>query len=137
MDANTPIASSAGRTTKILRIIVGSLLGLIILVGGLVALFYNSTPAALRQPTSAHFHFRLQIIADGQAVNFADDKYQTDFNADICSATLTKQPFHFHDKLDQFVHIHWKSMTGGLLLINYGWNLIGGPNGGYQQGADQ
>lgn len=116
------------RTTKILRAVVGTVLGLIVLAGGLLALLYYSTPPALRQPTTAHFHFRLQIIADGQAVNFADDKYQTDFNKDICNAELTKQPFHFHDKLDQFVHVHWDHMTGGLLLKNYGWNLIGGTN---------
>ena len=24
---------------------------------------------------------------------------------------------HFHDQLDQFVHIHWDHITGGILLV--------------------
>jgi hypothetical protein len=27
------------------------------------------------------------------------------------------------------VHIHWAGITGGILLKDYGWNLIGGPSG--------
>lgn len=116
------------RTTKVLRWVVGTVLAFILIAGAVVAWMYFSSPAAVRQPTSAHFHFRLQIIADGKAVNFAEDKYQTEFNKDICNADLTKQPFHFHDKLDQFMHVHWDHMTGGLLLKNYGWNLVGGTD---------
>jgi hypothetical protein len=68
-------------------------------------------------------------LINGRPQNFAQDKFQTPFNADICTAALTQQPIHFHDSIDQFVHIHWAGITGGLLLKDYGLNLIGGPSG--------
>lgn len=116
--------TSSHTLTVVLRVI----LGVIIAALGVLAYAYFSTPAALRRPTSDHFHFRLQVITDGKAANFGDDKYQTEFNKDICDAALTAQPIHFHDHLDQFVHIHWAHITGGILLKDYGWNLIGGAN---------
>jgi hypothetical protein len=116
----------ADRLTRTLRWVVGSVVGIVVLGGGVIAAAYFTTPAALRRPANGHFHFRLQVVVDAKPVNFADDKYQTEFNADICTAALTKQPVHFHDKLDQFVHIHWANISGGIVLKNYGWNLIGG-----------
>lgn len=116
------------RVTLALRWVVGLFATVIVVAGSWVAYAYASTPSSLRHPTSTHYHFRLQIIADGQAVNFAGDTYQTEFNKDICSALLTKEPVHFHDKLDQFVHIHWNHLTGGIVLKDYGWNLIGGAS---------
>jgi hypothetical protein len=127
--SDAPPRPSADRLTRILRRLVGGILALVVLVGGAFVYAYVSTPPELRHPTQAHYHFRLQIILDGKPVNFAADKFQTDFNKDVCNAVLTKEPFHFHDKLDQFVHVHWDHMTGGLLLKNYGWNLIGGAGG--------
>ncbi len=109
-----------------LRWVLGLIVLAVVAVGGWYAYAYASTPAALRHPVSAHYHFRLQVIVGGQAVNFADAKYQTEFNKDICSAALTKEPVHFHDQLDQFVHIHWNHLTGGIVLKDYGWKLIGG-----------
>ncbi len=102
------------------------------LVGGVVlvllgyGLLFAVTPAAIRQPKAAHEHLRLQIVNGGQAISFVGDEYQTAFDKDVCSAALTKEPIHFHDKLDQFVHLHWAGMTGGLLLKHYGWDFIGG-----------
>jgi hypothetical protein len=104
-------------------------LAAIIVIAGLATYAYAFSPQPIRHPTSTHFHFRLQILADGQPVNFAQDKFQTPFNTDICTAALTQQPVHFHDSVDQFVHIHWAGITGGILLKDYGWNLIGGPSG--------
>jgi hypothetical protein len=120
--------ASPDRLTRALRVIVGAVLALAVLAGAALAYMYYSTPAGLRHPAQAHFHFRLQIIADGQPVDFTQDKFQTEFDKDICDADLTKSPVHFHDRLDQFVHIHWAHITGGVLLKNYGWNLKGGPD---------
>lgn len=87
---------------------------------------YLATPAAIRQPRFEHAHVRLQIIAEGQEVDFGEDKFQTPYDKDMCSDELTAQPIHFHDNKNQFIHLHWKGMTGGLILKYYGWNLIGG-----------
>ncbi len=125
-ESEAPEAKSTDRTTLVLRWVVGAILGAIVIAAAWYTYAYAATPAAIRHPAHDHFHFRLQILVDSQAVNFADAKYQTAFNKDLCTATITKEPFHFHDEMDQFVHIHWKDMTGGLLLKNYGWNLIGG-----------
>lgn len=87
---------------------------------------YASTPAQLRMPAAAHYHFRLQIINHGQPVNFAADNFQTPYDKLSCSVDLPTEPIHFHDNLDQFVHIHWQGITGGMLLKQYGWNEIDG-----------
>jgi hypothetical protein len=120
--------TSADRLAPVLRWITAIIVTVIVLGGSFVAYAYFSTPDPLRRPVQAHYHFRLQVVNGGQIVNFADAKYQTAFNDDNCSALITKEPIHFHDNLSQFVHIHWAHMTGGILLKNYGWNLIGGTD---------
>lgn len=136
MEEETPHAApaSSDRLTRILRLVVGVVLAVIVLGGAWYAYAFAISPEAVRHPKSTHFHFRMQVINGGTAVNFAEDKFQTEFNKDICTAVITKEPFHFHDHLDQFVHVHWAGMTGGLLLKYYGWNLIGGTDGtlGYE-----
>lgn len=114
------------RLTLALRWVLG-LIGLAaIIAGGSIAYAYASTPGAVRVPQQAHYHFRIQVINNGQAVNFAEGKYQTEFRKDMCTAAITNEPSHFHDGLDQFVHVHWAHLTGGMILKNYGWNFIGG-----------
>jgi hypothetical protein len=71
----------------------------------------------------------MQILADGKAVDFGQEKFQVPLGQDACSADLTERPIHFHDRKDQMVHIHWDGMTGGMVLKNYGWDYIGGLNG--------
>jgi hypothetical protein len=127
-ESQPAIKPGPDRLTMVLRLVVGLLL-LAVVVGGVwLAAAYAFSPAAIRHPARTHFHFRLQVINGGTPVNFAEDKFQTPFDTDNCSAALTREPIHFHDQLDQFVHIHWAGMTGGLLLKNYGWNFISGPD---------
>lgn len=87
---------------------------------------YAASPAVIRNPKFEHYHFRTQIIVNGKAENFAEDKYQQDYAKDQCNANLPEQPIHFHDGKDQFTHIHWEGMTGGMVMKYYGWNYIGG-----------
>lgn len=89
---------------------------------------YASSPDVIREPKLEHYHFRMQILVNGKAENFAEDKYQQDYAKDQCNANLPEQPIHFHDKKDQFTHIHWEGMTGGMVMKYYGWNYIGGIN---------
>lgn len=87
---------------------------------------FAASPDVIRNPKLEHYHFRMQIVVDGQAENFAEDKYQQDYAKDQCNGNLTEQPIHFHDGVDQFTHIHWEGMTGGMVMKYYGWNYIGG-----------
>lgn len=89
---------------------------------------YAASPTVIREPQLEHYHFRMQIVVDGKAENFAEDKYQKDYAKDQCNGSLTEQPIHFHDGVDQFTHIHWEGMTGGMVMKYYGWNYIGGVN---------
>jgi hypothetical protein len=89
---------------------------------------YAASPAVIRKPKLEHYHFRMQILVNGKAENFAETKYQQDYAKDQCNASLPEQPIHFHDNKDQFTHIHWEGMTGGMVLKYYGWNKIGGIN---------
>lgn len=91
-----------------------------------VIMVYSLTPSHLRKPKIAHHHFRLQLIVEGNKVNFADSGYQETYEKNICSGGLTKTPIHFHDGEDQIVHIHWADITGGEVLKYYGMNRIGG-----------
>lgn len=85
------------------------------------------TPLAIREPKVEHAHFRLSLIANGTPVDFSTEAFQKQADA-VCTDDLSAEPIHFHDHKNQFVHLHWKGVTGGLVLKNYGWNMIGGPN---------
>lgn len=87
---------------------------------------YAVSPAVIRNPKLEHYHFRMQILVDGKAEDFSTEGYQTGYAKDQCNANLPEQPIHFHDNKDQFTHIHWEGMTGGMVMKYYGWNVIGG-----------
>lgn len=101
---------------------------LVIGFGSYAGYVYAASPTVIRDPKLEHYHFRMQILVNGKAENFAEDKYQQDYAKDQCNASLPEQPIHFHDKKDQFTHIHWEGMTGGMVMKYYGWNYIGGIN---------
>ncbi len=87
---------------------------------------YATSPAVVRDPKLEHYHFRMQILVNGKAEDFSTKAYQTGYAKDQCNANLPEQPIHFHDNKDQFTHIHWEGMTGGMVMKYYGWNYIGG-----------
>ena len=87
---------------------------------------YASSPAVIRDPKLEHYHFRMQVLVNGIAEDFSTQAYQTGYAKDQCNASLPEQPIHFHDNTDQFTHIHWEGMTGGMVMKYYGWNYIGG-----------
>jgi hypothetical protein len=106
-------------------VIVG--IGLLLAIPvGVAAYAYVASPGVIRTPKLEHYHFRMQILVNGKAENFSEKKYQTGYNKDQCNANLPEQPIHFHDNKDQFTHIHWEGMTGGMVMKYYGWNMIGG-----------
>lgn len=99
----------------------------ILLAGGWYGYLYASTSSHLRKPTYQHYHFRTQILVEGQAVDFSQDKYQKETGTSTtCSAAVGGVPIDFHDKMDQLTHVHWNGMTGGEFLKYFGWNYIGG-----------
>lgn len=120
-----------------IKIIGGMLLATVVLVLITYGLMYLSSPAHIRYPTYEHYHLRTQIIVDGQAVDFSADEYQQEYDAGTCSAELSGQPIDFHDNEDQMTHVHWSGITGGELLKNYGWNLIGGNDNSLGRRYDQ
>lgn len=89
---------------------------------------YSVSPAPIRRPQLEHAHLRIQLFVDGDAVDFGQDKFQEPYDPGQCSADITDTPIHFHDNKDQFLHLHWKGITGGMVLKYYGWNFAGGPN---------
>lgn len=111
---------------KLLKPIVIVVTALIAIVAGFAGYVFAISPATIRSPQLEHLHFRMQVVVDGKAENFADSKYQEESPKDVCSGSLPEHPIHFHDSKDQFVHIHWKNMTGGMVMKYYGWNYIGG-----------
>ena len=115
-----------------LRIVLFAVLGLVIVavlaVGSYAGYIYAASPNVIRNPKMEHYHFRMQVLVSGKAEDFSSKAYQTGYAKDQCNANLPEQPIHFHDNKDQFTHIHWEGMTGGMVLKYYGWNFIGGMN---------
>lgn len=127
--AAQPADKRSGKTRRSLKLLAAA--GIItatavVLAGAYVGYIYAASPISIRQPLLEHYHFRMQILVNGNAENFGQDKYQTGYAKDNCNAALPDHPIHFHDNKDQMVHIHWEGMTGGQVLKYYGWNFIGG-----------
>jgi hypothetical protein len=103
--------------------------GLLLLISaGAYGYGYATTPANIRRPAFEHYHFRTQIIVNGQPVDFSRDEFQQEYDATSCSAEVGGTPVDFHDNVDQFTHIHWKGVTGGQFMKYFGWNFIGGSD---------
>ena len=116
------------RIVRFIKIIIGIFIAVFIFAAAYFAYIFASSPDVIRNPKMEHYHFRMQIVVDGKAENFGEKNYQEEYSKEQCNANLVEQPIHFHDDKDQLVHIHWRSMTGGMVMKYYGWNFIGGLN---------
>lgn len=114
---------SLGKRSKI---VIAILVTIILLPLSYAGYIYAASPAVIRNPKLEHYHFRMQVLVDGKAEDFSTKGYQTGYAKDQCNANFPEQPIHFHDNKDQFTHIHWEGMTGGMVMKYYGWNYIGG-----------
>lgn len=114
--------------SQTVKLLIATVLATILTIGAYVGYLLLTYPTALAYPKLDHYHFRMQLVIDGKEENFGDSKYQTAYEKDSCSEDLPEQPIHFHDNKNQIVHIHWKGVSGGMVLKNYGWNHIGGDN---------
>lgn len=117
--------SRFGKRAKIILALAVVLLLIPLSYAGYV---YAASPVVIREPKLEHYHFRMQVAVDGKFEDFSSKAYQTGYTKDQCNANLPEQPIHFHDNKDQFTHIHWEGMTGGMVMKYYGWNYIGGLN---------
>jgi len=88
---------------------------------------YLNTPEHIRQPALEHLHFRAQVVVNDQPIDFSQAKFQQT-KPGVCNDEIPESPIHFHDGIDQILHIHWKSITGGEVLKYYGWNFMGGTD---------
>lgn len=131
--SDEPVEISVSKQKKLLtrkkfKLVIIIFVTLILVLVSYASYFYTASPEVIRNPKLEHYHFRMQILVDGKAENFAENKYQQDYAKNQCNANLPEQPIHFHDDKDQFTHIHWNGMTGGMVMKYYGWNYIGGIN---------
>lgn len=116
------------KSRKLLVVLAALLVPILLVPSAFLLYAYTISPEAIRQPAFDHYHFRMQVVIDGQSENFGTEKYQQAYAKDQCSADLTENPIHFHDQKDQFVHIHWNGITGGLVMKEYGWDYLSGPS---------
>lgn len=117
------------RNKKVVTYALAVILAIVVLAGGVYGYAYTSTPEHIRKPTYQHYHFRTQILVDGNAVDFSKDEFQEETaKSTACSAAVGGVPIDFHDKMDQLAHVHWNGMTGGEFLKYFGWNYIGGSD---------
>jgi hypothetical protein len=120
--------SDKKRLPRFVKTILSILVSVLILAVTYFGYLFIQSPEVIRNPQMNHYHFRMQILVDGKAEDFGSQGYQQGYAKDQCNANLAEQPIHFHDNKDQFTHIHWSGMTGGMVMKYYGWNYIGGLN---------
>ena len=114
---------------KVFAYVLGAVAAVTLLAGGVYGYVYASTPEHLRKPTYQHYHYRTQILVNGNAVDFSKDEFQVPSGTSTtCSAEVGSIPIDFHDKMDQLTHVHWNGVTGGEFLKYFGWNYIGGDD---------
>ncbi len=94
-----------------------------------VARVYSTTPANLRRPDYANHYFRLQLIVEGDQVDFSESKFQDNSLQSQCSDTLAERPLYIAGGLDQVVHVRWAGIRGGDVLKYYGINNLGTQDG--------
>lgn len=123
-----PTSAKKFYNTKVFKGLAAALIAVVALVGSYAGYVYAASPNVIRNPKLEHYHFRMQILVNGKAEDFGAKGYQKGYVKDQCNANLPEQPIHFHDNKDQFTHIHWEGMTGGMVMKYYGWNYIGGMN---------
>lgn len=113
-----------------LAIVLYVVIFLLLLAASTYGYMYVSSPQNIKYPSFDHYHFRTQIIIDGEPVDFSRKAFQEDIsnNATSCSVELNGTPIDFHDSEDQMTHIHWGGITGGQFMKYYGRNLIGGDD---------
>ncbi len=121
-----PLLRSKIKSKKYVKLVFVAIVILMLLPVGYLGYIYTASPNVVRNPKLEHYHFRMQVLVDGKAEDFSTKGYQTGYVKDQCNANLPEQPIHFHDNKDQFTHIHWEGMTGGMVMKYYGWNYIGG-----------
>jgi hypothetical protein len=100
-------------------------------------IYIGTNPEHIRNPKVAHHHIRMQLVVDGQYINFADSKFQEEYIKGQCAVGLSDTPIHFHDGVDQIAHIHWDKMRGGDILKNYGLNKLGGGDNRFGYRLDE
>lgn len=111
-----------GKKSIVFSVLMG-VAGIAILAGYMFVV----TPTPIRVPKLDHAHIRMALYVNGSSIDFGSAPFQKQSQA-VCTDELSEDPIHFHDRKNNFVHLHWEGITGGLVLKNYGWNLIGGPN---------
>lgn len=104
------------------RWFISLVLLLLLVVLPIVVFLFVINPSVIRSPKVAHHHFRMQLYVEGANVNFSGGDFQETFEKGICDGGITDTPIHVHDNKDQYIHIHWKNITGGQVLKYYGLN---------------
>ena len=68
--------------SKRFKIIAIVLIAILIVPLSYAGYIYAATPTVIREPKLEHYHFRMQILVNGKAENFAEDKYQKGYVKD-------------------------------------------------------
>lgn len=94
-----------------------------------IARVYSTTPANLRRPQTANHYFRLQVVVEGETVDFGQSPYQDPGLQTQCGDSLAQRPLYASSGLDQIIHVRWAGIRGGDVLKYYGINNLGSQDG--------
>lgn len=95
----------------------------VIIIIGILG-FNFASPRPITFPKKAEYQARLQIVVEGDAIDFSQQPFQN--NAlELCSNDIIDRPFGVYEGNSQIIHMHWENLTGANLLRNYGFKNTG------------
>jgi hypothetical protein len=99
---------------------------LLITISILIPTFLMVSKPNITYPKTIHTHFMIKLYNNGSIYKTNSLKAMSPSDQTLCSGLITSEPMHFHDNVEDMVHLHWQGITGGQFLKYLGANYIGG-----------
>lgn len=88
----------------------------------MVVLGFNfASPLAISWPKENDDKVRIQVVINGNRVDFSNDEFQHTNKNIRCKDGLSSSPMFFADGIDQILYTKWEGVNGKIFLKNYGF----------------
>lgn len=94
----------------------------------IVVLFLSVSDNNITFPKTTHTHAMIKFYNNGSIYKTNLFNAMSPSDQTLCSGLITSEPIHFHDNVEDIIHLHWDNITGGQVLKYLGANYIGGFN---------
>ncbi len=87
--------------------------------------FNFASPKSISVPQKSNDIVRIQVIINGEKVDFANSIYQDSDKSLVCNDELATKPMAFLANQNQILHLKWQDINGKIFLKNYGFENTG------------